>query len=222
LSEIVSTLGPQTIANVHLEVTVTDPASVPFVTQLLRDKKVTSANVSLVPNIGRDLGPLFTACKSLFHDYKYVAHLHTKRSLQTSYGDDWRRYLVGNLVGSDENLQKQICYLERHPTCGIIYPENFAPTRRAVLSQTNRSRTEQLLTVLNPNWGYELRDFPAGSMCWLRAEAFANVLPRLPPIEDYEMESGQFDGTLAHALERCLTLIPHNLGYSAIAYRSQC
>lgn len=219
LDEIVSTTGPLTRANVHFEVTVTNPDSVAFAEDLLRAKGCLSATVVLVPNRGRDLGPLFTVCKHLFQNYKYVAHLHTKRSYHLTCGDDWRRYLVRNVVGSDDVLWRQIRYFEKHPTCGVLYPENFAAIRKGVLSQENTLRTQELLTCLNPEWIYELRDFPAGSMCWLRVAAFLSVLDRLPQIEEYDEELGQVDGTLAHALERCLTLIPNYVGYRALAFR---
>jgi len=220
LDEILSVFGPVSRQNIHVKVTVVQPPMQAFAINLLREKGFGSFCVDVVPNIGRDLGPLFTECVQLFKDFKYVAHLHTKRSSHSAFGDDWRRYLVSNVVGSDDCIRRQIAYLEHESNCGVLYPQNYTHSLQATYSKGNVAGIAALLRRLDPSWTYELRDFPAGSMCWLRSDAFSPILDRMPPIQSYDPELGQIDGTLAHAIERCLTLIPHKLGYSCVAFRA--
>ena len=55
-------------------------------------------------------------------------------------------------------------------------------------------------------------------MCWIRTEAFLQVIGKMPRLEEIESETGQIDGTWAHAMERCLTLIPKLNGFTLWSY----
>jgi lipopolysaccharide biosynthesis protein len=59
-----------------------------------------------------------------------------------------------------------------------------------------------------------LRDgsFPSGSMFWCRAGALATFSSLT--VGDFEPEDGQIDGTLAHAVERIVTLAAEANGYT--------
>jgi lipopolysaccharide biosynthesis protein len=58
---------------------------------------------------------------------------------------------------------------------------------------------------------YDFR-FPAGSMFWFRMAALPQLLDEeFVSIDEFEFEAGQLNGTLAHAIERIVGLIPlHN------------
>jgi len=219
IGEIISLLGPLTAKNVHIEVTLCDRDFINYTYGMLTAKQCKSANVSVVPNIGRDLGPLFTACRHLFENFQFVAHVHTKKSSHLPFGDAWRRYLTENVIGSDDQVSRQVAFLEANSRCAILYPENFEPIRKSTLTTSNSDVIEAILRRCDSGWSYEYKDFPAGAMFWIRSAAILPFFPSLPPLDAYEPEQGQLDGTIAHALERCLTLLPLKLGYDTVAYR---
>jgi lipopolysaccharide biosynthesis protein len=78
LPEIISSIGTATAEHVHIEVTACSDKAAFLAERLLRKQNCRSTNIVVVPNRGRDLGPLFTASRHLFDTYKYIAHVHTK------------------------------------------------------------------------------------------------------------------------------------------------
>ena len=61
----------------------------------------------------------------------------------------------------------------------------------------------------------EQRDhFGAGSMFWARLESLRDVLDARLSDAEFEQESGQLDGTLAHAVERLFATCASHAGFT--------
>ena len=58
-----------------------------------------------------------------------------------------------------------------------------------------------------------LLDFPTGTMFWAKTEALRPLFDLGLTYQDFEAEEGQIDGTLAHAIERCLLLVAELRGF---------
>lgn len=172
-----------------------------------------SVKVVVVPNRGRDLGPLFTNLKWIFERYDYVCHVHMKKSPHINFGDSWRRYLLNGCIGSLDRIRSVIAHFEKNQDCGILYPENYREIRPFTTFVPDKDSLTAFLRRIDPKWQCEEINFPAGSMCWMRSACYKPYLSRFPEFSEYEAEEGQLEGTLAHLLERCLSLIPVLSGY---------
>lgn len=64
--------------------------------------------------------------------------------------------------------------------------------------------------------GDALLEFPTSTMFWARREALEPLFKLGLQYEDFEEELGQIDGTLAHAIERCILLVAETKGYRSL------
>ena len=174
--------------------------------------------VTVVPNRGRDLAPFFCTFGPELQDYDYLAHVHSKKSLY-SYGaaDGWREYLLTQLFGSSEQIQKIFALLTGEKNIGFVYPQNTAIlphwANTWLSNRANGTAWCRKLDITPVPVGYF--DFPAGSMFWARASALQPLFNAHLKIEDFPEEAGQNDATLAHCLERLFVLTTRKTGFDA-------
>src|SRR6185437_13658460 len=67
-----------------------------------------------------------------------------------------------------------------------------------------------------PTGGYF--DYPVGGMFWARVDAIRPLLDAGFSFDDFPVEAGQTDGTLAHAIERCFVPLARSQGYGFVAF----
>jgi lipopolysaccharide biosynthesis protein len=162
------------------------------------------AELDVFENRGRDVLPfLKTASRLLDEGEDVVLKLHTKRSQHRDDGAAWRRELLARLVGGGR-APGIVRAFENQPTLGMVGPEgHILPIRKFV------GGNRELLDYLPQRLGVSrecVRDgtFVAGNMFWVRLEALRPVLDASLDCWEFEPESGQVDGTCAHALERMM------------------
>ncbi len=156
-------------------------------------------------------------------DYDYICHIHTKKSKHLkllSSGDEWRKYLLDNLLGSKDFVKSIIEMFENNSEIGVICPHTFKPMIPNINWGGNLETSRQLLEKVCKE---EIQlpdkpDFPAGNMLWFRTQATKNLFCSDIQLSDFEDEMGQLDGTLAHSIERCWFYIADFNGYSSLHY----
>lgn len=130
--------------------------------------------ILVIENKGRDMLPLLYQLKFKIHRYKYLCHIHTKKSNYTDFGTVWRQYLYENLLGTRELISQILHYFEENEQIGFIYPEIFyRATRLPFVLNTNNSKYLNIfLNRLFPGSkaGKEIK-FPLGNMFWARVDA---------------------------------------------------
>ena len=174
--------------------------------------------LSIHPNIGRDIGPLLSGL-GIYLDatYKYHLHIHTKKSphLASHKSIGWLNSLLESLIGSrlDNNLDIILQRFENDKSIGLAFPAS----RRIYGQGINTSFVKSVLSLTHckTNLSY-WADFPVGNMYIARSNALSplyessKILDILPP------EPVQVDGTVLHAIERALPLIASSQGFSSL------
>ncbi|MEB3352246.1 MAG: glycoside hydrolase family 99-like domain-containing protein [Cyanobacteriota bacterium] len=164
-------------------------------------------------NRGRDILPFIRALPTILaNKHQYIIKIHTKKTLHRSDGERWLLELTKDLIGrSAFNHIKQ--RFDQEPGLGIIGPSgNVVPTHFYLGS--NLFHIRQLLERLDiPYESFLSTTFVTGSMLAARADALwpLNNIQLQP--HEFEEEAGQVDGTLAHAIERIITVSAEKAGY---------
>jgi len=173
-----------------------------------------TVEVRLFPNRGRDITPKLVGMADVYGRYEFVLHLHSK---QTPHGKTrlagWRSYLFRTLLGSPQTV-RSIFEVLLTTDVGLVFPQHFFPVRVSLDWGHNFARTQQLLARAGVAiGGDELLEFPSGSMFWCRSAALRKLLDLNLSFDDFEPESGQVDGTFAHAVERAYLYLVEAAGF---------
>ncbi|MBK6741804.1 MAG: hypothetical protein IPG66_02045 [Hydrogenophilales bacterium] len=178
--------------------------------------KLVALDVRVVENRGRDLAPLFVTFRDAVLSLDLVCHIHTKKSLYT--GEErvgWRQYLYRELLGNPERISAILRRFAATPSLGLVYPESYSgmPFWGHTWLQN-----KPIGMMLAQRLGYDIDlreylDYPAGSMFWARTQSLRPLFDLNLRLDQFPPESGQTDGTLQHALERYLTIVPRLCGY---------
>lgn len=170
-----------------------------------------AAFVTLMPNRGRDILPFVELLNAgAFDGYAAIAKIHTKKSPHRTDGAVWRDHLLEGVLPMTGAAKRLAAFLDDHDAgmCvsdGQVYcgPEWWG---------TNRDKVLALLRRVEIDDGGQVLAFPAGSIWWARPLVIGMLKAlRLDP-SLFEIESGQIDGTLAHAVERALGMLTLSAG----------
>jgi glycosyltransferase involved in cell wall biosynthesis len=167
-----------------------------------------AVDVQVVPNVGRDLGPLFTAFGRTFVDqYDIVGHVHTKKSADIAEeltGKVWREFLMENLLGGKAHMADLILgRMAADEEIGVVFPDD----PNIVGWGANRPYAEKLRERLGLHEFPENMVFPVGSMFWARSNAIRPLFDLGLSWQDYPSEPLPYDGSMLHALERILPFV---------------
>ena len=181
--------------------------------------------VKVVPNRGRNFAPLLVEFSKSLINYEVFAHLHSKKSLFTGKEQfEWSDYLLESLISpywAKDHLSRLSQPSDQTP--GLIFPMKPPGLPYWANHWLKNSRGGRFL---NNNLGLNLKvsgpiTYPIGGMFWARTDSLIQLLSFPWNYDHFEEESGQIDGTLAHAVERYISaLVKHN-GFSSLAYDSE-
>jgi len=183
------------------------------------------AHLLPVENRGRDILPFIREyMRGSYGCYDYVCKIHTKRSPHIVGGDSWRTELFESLLASPHAVSQIITYFDRHDEVGLVGAENYIHHASSdCFWSSNIQWLSRLVPKLQPLPRAATWRFLAGSMFWFRPKALAALRMLDLHEEGFEQELGQYDGTLAHALERLLLLLVEKSGFCIATMRDvQC
>lgn len=181
-------------------------------------EKLARLEIKVVPNRGRDIAPMLVAFREEVLSLDVVGHIHTKKSLYTGgERQDWRRYLLDSLLGSEERIARHLGRFQADPSLGILYPETFPGLpgwAHTWLGNLDTCRELAGRLGIDVEAGRYF-DYPAGSMFWARVDALGPLFALKLDLHDFPEERGQTDGTLQHAVERLLVSVVRSRGFIA-------
>ena len=219
-SEMLHSLTANHQTTPDLFVTVSSDDALREVAETAAKLCVSIKDIMVVPNRGRDVGPLLTLFGRRFiKDYEIVGHLHSKRSLQAkrmspgleSLGEAWRTFCFENLLGGKYAMMDFILgRFARNPKLGLVFPCD----PRINGWTYNRRPAEALLERMGI--AAKLPEdffFPVGTMFWARTDAIAPLIELDLGWNDYPPEPLPLDGTILHAIERLFPVVAQRRGF---------
>jgi glycosyltransferase involved in cell wall biosynthesis len=193
------------------------PEHVPMIERALGSYHAARVEIRVVPNVGRDIGPLFTAFAEIAAEYDVFGHLHTKRSLAVAdprIGETWRNFCREHLLGAQYPMMDLILKsFWDDPKLGLVFPSD--PHIWPIGDTTTMERLAHRLGLdaAIPQHLF----YPLGTMFWARTAALAPLFDLGLTWEDYPPEPLPYDGTVLHAIERLVTLIAGHRGFKIAA-----
>jgi len=207
-----------------LYISTTSKEKKEFIENYIEKSEKTTANkyeIKIYENKGRDVYPFIRQMRNHYKKYKYICHLHTKRSAHKLYlGANWSEYLYKNLIGSKRLIYDILYYFEQNAKLGFIFPEPYYELIKGVLEFNNLNialhiKNKKFMNfILNKIFHkYKVGDkliFPIGDMFWAKTKAIYqifNVRLKFPE------ELGQTNETIMHAIERLWLYLVKLNGY---------
>ncbi|MHB8919659.1 MAG: glycoside hydrolase family 99-like domain-containing protein [Halothiobacillus sp.] len=170
------------------------------------------AMIITLANRGRDTLPFLHALEKHTENGNIILKLHTNRSRHCQDGNVWRQDILKKLMDSAATDRIFAAFRNRSDL-GMV-----APTGHILSMNTYWGGNAKMVESLTERMGGSLVNpddelFAADSMFYVRAHALQPILDLNLKAEEFEEEAGQTDGTLAHALERCFSLVTWKSGY---------
>lgn len=179
--------------------------------------RLKNVEIMAVGNRGRDVLPFIAQMSPHVNEYDIICHVHTKRSLHFDKGDEWRLYLLKNMLGNEGLVLDIVSELSGDSLVGLMYPRTFDPIAPFVEWGSNRTIAETALETIGLD--VSLPDdiiFPAGNMFWARTDAVKDLFDdRLLSLWNESSDSAE-NGTVMHAIERLWTYVADANGYKTV------
>ena len=186
---------------------------------LILNNKAEKYEILIVANKGRDVLPFILQMNQVYKKYKYICHIHSKKTLFPALSKLWRSYLYDNLLGSKEIISEILYKFETYPKLGIIFPENYF----RIISYTYSSLFERTLYFMNnmlkddfPTFKIDKApEYPAGDMFWARVSSIYQIFEKLEYIyKNYPEEKGHLYDTILHSIEKLWIVVAQLNGYN--------
>jgi len=157
-------------------------------------------------NKGRDILPFLHILPLLVDQgFTLLLKLHTKKSNHLKRRTLWKDDILDKLTGR-EHAGNHLDIFEHYPSVGMLGPVgNILPM--SLYYGKNASNLAVICKeMMFPNYRLSNLSFIAGSMFYARTAGFFPLLNTGLKEDDFEEEKGQLDGTMAHVVERAMSL----------------
>jgi FMN phosphatase YigB (HAD superfamily) len=192
-----------------LFITTSKPELLTIIEKMFENPEV-GIKVVLTPNKGRHFAPLLVEFSTDLMKYEYALHVHSKKSLHApNIGSAWANALWNSIIEDTQLIHRVMNEFINDSNIAIYYPYfgGFLPHWTYTWGR-NEHVAKKFLSALNINIPSSPIAFPAGGMFWIRPQLFLEFLNFDFSYDQFPDERGQLDGTLQHALERIVGVLP--------------
>ena len=199
-----------------------------YIKKCLLNSNANKYEIKIFENKGRDVFPFIAQMKNKYKFYKYICHIHTKKSNHNSLlGKNWRNYIYSSLIGSQNIFSEILFDFEKNQELGFIFPEIYYDLKKDIhgfdninfsLNKPNKKYMDLILKKISKVIKVgEKTDFPAGNMFWTKTKAIYQIFKiRLK----YPKELNQTNETIMHGIERIwLYLVKLNGYYYKVIFK---
>lgn len=172
-------------------------------------------------NRGRDISAFLVDCNDVLASGKWdiVVKIHSKKSVQDDYNAAqlFKTHLYDNLLNSRAHVANILAEFAAHPALGMVLaplPHMGYPTMGHAWF-TNREPAQAVAKRLGINVPFD-KDMPLatyGSMFIARPQALTKLVNAGFKPENFPVEGGYKDGSLAHVLERLMAYAALSEGF---------
>jgi lipopolysaccharide biosynthesis protein len=170
------------------------------------NSKAFNFKIRLFPNEENDFLPFLEQVASHIKKYRYYCHLYTKKSIHFEFFDEWRNYLLNNLLGNNNIISEILTEFENNENLGLIYPETFYK----VFSKYRKNKidlyTNQLNILLNEIFkNFKIiknnSDFQEVKMFWAKTKAIHQIFKK-NILKKIQEEKNNLNNTIQHFTDR--------------------
>ena len=183
--------------------------------------------VKVVENRGRDIAPWLIGTREEQKDYDLFCHVQSKVSPHIPWGEEWRKYLLNNLLKKD-SVENILNIFTSYSNIGCIFPNFYSQLRMSIVIAKGHLLGEdgedniicELIRRLGYKYDISQRSllFSGGTMMWYRTKALKPLFDLNLDIEEFPPEPIGVGGTIAHAIERLPALVCKLNGYEVKEY----
>ena len=182
-----------------------------------KNSKANFIDIQIYSNKGRDALPFLIQMRKVIHKYKYICHIHSKKSLHTKFGDEWRNYLYFNLLGNRQIISEILSDFEKYDKLGLIFAEPFYKILTSIgktIIDINIKYMNCIIKKISHKYRVSQNyfDFPEGNMFWAKVEAIYQIF-KMNIEKRVNKENGMLDLTLMHGIERIWTYLAKLNGF---------
>lgn len=189
------------------------------VLNLAREKKF---SIIKKQNRGRDLSAFLVAAKDQILKYEFICFLHDKKKkneYDTPVLELWIENLLNNAVNSAGYAKNVLNLFYEKTNIGLLVPPEPIGERWQIwgtdLWLSDFENAKKFCTDLNLNCNID-KNYPPitiGSVFWCRVKALKKLFEISWSYEDFPDEPMPDDGTMSHAIERCLGYVAQDAGF---------
>lgn len=191
------------------------------VLEVFHKKKQTNIKTEIVPNRGRNFGPMLNVFSEEILRHEILIHIHSKASNGMTFRFFWGRILWRDLYLSRKKIKNNSLFFT-DPKVGVLSTFSLAWTP-PVFGWGGSFRKAEILV---PGVTSRFKEgsiflYPIGGMFWARVSAIRPIFEEINSYDKFpeehlnmrEIRSGQ---TTEHVLERLIGIVPETLGFSQI------